>query len=91
MSVWGAVAKGAGFVNETTATTVEDFEEKFLQALRSAELHFIVAKVEPGVGDVPPAPLDSQENKYTFVRYVEKAEKISILGSPHSRAYDRKS
>ena len=86
-----AVAKGAGFVNATTATTAEDFEEKFLQALRSAELHFIVAKVEPGVGDVPPAPLDSQENKYTFVRYVEKTEKIGILGAPHSRAYDRKS
>lgn len=86
-----AVAKGAGFVNATTATTVEDFEEKFLRALRSAELHFIVAKVEPGAGDVPPAPLDSQENKYTFVRYIEKTEKIGILSATHSRAYDHKS
>lgn len=46
---------------------------------------------EAGVGDVPPAPLDSQENKYTFVRYVEKTEGMEILGSPHTRAYGRKS
>jgi sulfopyruvate decarboxylase subunit beta len=83
-----AVARGAGFVHTATATEVEDFEEKFLKAFRSSELHFIVAKVEPGMEDVPPAPLDSQENKYTFVRYIEKTEKVSILGSPQSRGSD---
>ena len=69
---------------------VKDFEEAFLKALMSAELHFILAKVEAGAGKVPPAPLDSQENKYNFVRYIEKSEKVNILVSPLSRASDIK-
>lgn len=79
------IAKGAGFVHTAITIEVKDFAEKFLQAFKSSELHFIVAKVEPGVAEVPPAPLDSQENKYTFVRYIEKSEKLTILASPHSR------
>jgi hypothetical protein len=35
---------------------------------------------------VPAAPLDSQENKYLFVRYIEKSENINILTSTLSRA-----
>lgn len=83
-----AIAKGAGFTHAATTTSVKNFEEKFLEALRSDDLRFILAKVEPGAGKVPPAPLDSQENKYIFVRYIEKSENIGILVSPLSRAYD---
>jgi len=54
--------------------------------LKSNDLYFILAKVEPGAGDVPPAALDSQENKYLFVRYIEKSEKVTILTSTLSRA-----
>jgi hypothetical protein len=32
-----------------------------------------------GAGDVPAAALDSAENKYLFVRYIEKSE----LKNPH--------
>jgi len=35
---------------------------------------------------VPAAALDSQENKYLFVRYIEKSENIKILTSTLSRA-----
>ena len=45
-----------------------------------------MAKVEAGVGDVPAAALDSQENKYLFVRYIEKSENVKILSSTLSRA-----
>ncbi len=82
------VAKGAGFVHAVTANKVKDFEKEFLKALRSSDLHFIVAKVEVGVGKVPPAPFEPQENKYTFIRYVEKTENVNILDSPPPRAYD---
>ena len=34
------------------------------------------------------AALDSQENKYLFVRYIEKSEKLKILTSTLSRASD---
>ena len=46
-------------------------------------------KFEPGAGDVPAAALDSQEDKYLFVRYIEKSENIKILTSTLSRASDQ--
>ena len=58
----------------------------FMRAFKSNDLHFIHAKVEEGAGDVPAAALDSQENKYLFVRYIEKSENIKILTSTLSRA-----
>ena len=81
-----AVRRLAGFANVISTQNVKEFEAGFLQALKSSDLHFILAKVEPGAGKVPPAPLDSTENKYSFVRYIEKTEKIEILVSPPSRA-----
>jgi thiamine pyrophosphate-dependent acetolactate synthase large subunit-like protein len=83
-----AIAKGAGFANIATTRNVAEFERAFLQALKSNELHFILAKVDPGAGDVPPASLDAQENKYRFVRYIEQSENLKILVSPFSRAFD---
>ena len=45
----------------------------------------------PGAGDVPAAALDSQENKYLFVRYIEKSENLKILTSTLSRASEPRS
>jgi sulfopyruvate decarboxylase subunit beta len=81
-----AVARGCGFANVISATTLAEFETGFGRAFESDDLHFILAKVEPGAGDVPAAALDSQENKYLFVRYIEKSENIKILTSTLSRA-----
>ena len=81
-----AIARGAGFANVTTAKTLAEFEEGFLRALKSNDLYFILAKVVAGAGDVPPAALDSQENKYLFVRYIEKSENLKILTATLSRA-----
>lgn len=81
-----AVARGCGFANVVTAGTLAEFEAGFSQASKSGDLYFILAKVEPGAGDVPAAALDSQENKYLFVRYIEKSENLKILTSTLSRA-----
>ena len=81
-----AIARGAGIKKIVSARTVKGFQAGFLRALKAKDLYFIVARVEPGAGVVPPAPLDSQENKYAFVRYIEKSEGKSILVSPPSRA-----
>ena len=81
-----AVARGCGFANVITAGTVTEFERGFLQAFKDNDLYFILAKVEVGAGDVPAAALDSQENKYLFVRYIEKSENMKILTSTLSRA-----
>jgi hypothetical protein len=68
--------------------TPPEFEEGFLRAWKSNDLYFILAKVEPGAGNVSAAALDSQENKYLFVRYIEKSENLKILTSTPSRASD---
>jgi thiamine pyrophosphate-dependent acetolactate synthase large subunit-like protein len=81
-----AIARGAGIANAITVKTLGEFEEGFLRALKSNDLYFILVKVEAGAGDVPAAALDSQENKYLFVRYIEKSENLRILTSTLSRA-----
>lgn len=81
-----AIARGAGFTNVGAVNTVTDFEAEFLRARKANDLAFILAKVEAGAGDVPPAALDSAENKYLFVRYIEKSENLKILTSTLSRA-----
>lgn len=80
------MARGAGLANVTTPKRLAEFEAGFLCALKSHDLSFILAKVEPGAGDVPAAALDSQENKYSFVRYIEKSENLKILTATPSRA-----
>ena len=81
-----AIARGAGFANVATAKTVAEFEQRFLRALKTNDLCFILAKVEAGAADVPAAAFDSAENKYLFVRYIEKSENLKILTSTLSRA-----
>jgi sulfopyruvate decarboxylase subunit beta len=81
-----AIARGCGIANVLAAKTLDEFENGFMRAFRGDDLYFIHAKVEEGPGDVPAAPLDSQENKYLFVRYIEKSENIKILTSTLSRA-----
>ena len=81
-----AIARGAGFANVTTVKSVAEFERQFLRALTTNDLCFILAKVEVGAGDVPAAALDSAENKYLFVRYIENSENLKILTSTLSRA-----
>ena len=80
-----AVARGAGFTHVAAVADVQQFEDAFVEALKRNELSFILAKVEPGIAKVPPASFDSQENKYAFVRYIEKTENLQILVSPPSR------
>ena len=81
-----AVARGCGFANVVRTTTLLEFVDAFMRARMANDLYFILAKVEPGAGDVPTAALDSQENKYLFVRYIEKSENVKILTSTLSRA-----
>jgi thiamine pyrophosphate-dependent acetolactate synthase large subunit-like protein len=86
-----AVARGCGFASVVSATRLAEFAEAFTRARKANDLWFILAKVEPGAGEVPAAALDSQENKYLFVRYVEKSEKLKILTSTLSRANESSS
>ena len=75
-----AIARGAGIVNATVATTVDEFETSARRALNNPGHYFIVAKVEKGsVDNLPTLTLDGKEGKYRFARYIESSEGVQIL------------
>jgi thiamine pyrophosphate-dependent acetolactate synthase large subunit-like protein len=76
-----AVARGCGIENATTVRTPLDFGEAAKAAMNGNRLSFVVAKVESGIAQVAPRPGDGIEDKFRFVRYVEKLENKAILAS----------
>jgi len=73
------VARGVGIKNAYTATSVDEFKTIFAETTAKWEHTFICARVEPGRGEVPPWPWPDVENKFRFIRHVEKTEGIAIL------------
>ena len=75
-----AIAKGAGIRNAVTIRKIEDFKKEGLTALDRNELGFFVCKVEESLmhREIPRPTTDLAENKYTFVRYLERTEKKII-------------
>ncbi len=73
------IAKAAGIKKALWVHTVEEFKQAVSEALKGNALTFIGVKVELGRAEVPPYPMDEVENKYRFIRHVEKTEKIEVL------------
>ena len=73
------IARAAGIKNSQWANTVDEFNEITAAGLRGSELCFIGAKVSTERTPVPPFPIDEVENKYRFMRHIEKSEGIEIL------------
>lgn len=73
------VARAAGIKNAGWANNLSDFGEAVSAGIVKSELSFIGAKVTTERTDVAPYPVDEVENKYRFIRYVEKTEQIEIL------------
>ena len=71
-----AMARGAGIGNAHTISDLEDFKMKGIEALTQNELTFFVCKVEESLmhREIPRPNTDLAENKYTFVRYLERTE-----------------
>jgi sulfopyruvate decarboxylase subunit beta len=77
-----AVAKAAGFPRASWATDVDDFVRAVMDALSGDQLTFIGVKVEHGIVPGIPSPTtDDTENKYRFMRHIEKIEGRKIFGS----------
>ncbi|HWP59261.1 MAG TPA: thiamine pyrophosphate-dependent enzyme [Candidatus Acidoferrales bacterium] len=74
-----AMARAAGIRRAVWARTVEEFAQAAIPALKENELTFIGAKVDTTRAEVPPYPVDEVENKYRFIRHIEKTENIAIL------------
>lgn len=75
------VAHGCGIPQALTARTELEFADAARAAMEGGSLSFVVAKVETGIADVAARPGDGIEDKFKFVRHVEKLEGKAILAS----------
>jgi sulfopyruvate decarboxylase subunit beta len=73
------VARGAGIRNTKTVWTIEEFEEVARNVLNKNELSVTVSKIRWTPFPRPADFKDGNENKYVFVRYIERTEKMRIL------------
>jgi len=73
------IARAAGIQQALWTHSVDEFARVATEALNGHELFFIGAKITTERTEVPPYPMDEVENKYRFIRHVEKTEKIAIL------------
>jgi thiamine pyrophosphate-dependent acetolactate synthase large subunit-like protein len=75
------MARGAGIERALTVRDLAAFEREMDLALRDGGLKFIVCKIEESVShrEIPRTDLDPLENKYQFVRYLERTERRPIF------------
>jgi sulfopyruvate decarboxylase subunit beta len=77
----GRIARGAGIEHAYTARDLEEFARLCRAGLAATSPYVIVAKVEPSVRpDIRRKHSDGREDKYIFVRHVERTEGIVIMG-----------
>lgn len=79
------MARGAGCTNTVTGHDLDAFAKEFRCQVEDGEFGYIVAKIAPGVHEWPDEDkrwTDGVEDKYRFVRYVERLEGLTI----HHRA-----
>jgi thiamine pyrophosphate-dependent acetolactate synthase large subunit-like protein len=81
------IAIAAGIKRAVWVRSPESFGESVIAAMRGNELTLIGAKVDTGRVEVPPYPMDEVENKYRFIRHVERTEKVQILSSNLPASY----
>jgi len=82
------LARAAGIENAHWANSVEAFAQATKRALGGDGPSFIGVKVGTERAAVAPFPIDEVENKYRFVRYVEKSANIEILKFNLPASYD---
>ncbi len=75
------MAKSAGIEHSATVRDVEGFRREAVTSINNVGLRFIVAKVEESRGHrrIERTNVDLLENKYAFVRYLERTEGKAIF------------
>jgi thiamine pyrophosphate-dependent acetolactate synthase large subunit-like protein len=70
------MARGAGIEQAMTVRDLETFQREMDAALDGDQLKFIICKVDESVAhrEITRTDLDPMENKYQFVRYLERSE-----------------
>ena len=77
------MAQAAGIENALTVRDLQSFKQEMTAAMNESGLRFIVCKVEESIEhrNIPRTDMDPLENKYVFVRYLERTEGKRILRS----------
>ena len=82
------IARGCGIKDARTATDLDAFRAGVRDALTAPGPTMVVARIEPAIQKVRPKTSDIFEDKYRFVRYVERSEGVSILAPATRRRRD---
>jgi thiamine pyrophosphate-dependent acetolactate synthase large subunit-like protein len=76
-----AIARGAGIEHAYTATDLATFKKLCREGLAATTPFVLVAKVEPmSEPEIKRKHSDGREDKYIFVRHIERTEGIVIMG-----------
>jgi thiamine pyrophosphate-dependent acetolactate synthase large subunit-like protein len=81
------MARFAGIKNSVTVKNLDEVDKTLNEALKSNELWLIVAKTERQPQVVPRPTIDGQENKYRFVRFIERLENKKILPTEEQKSF----
>jgi sulfopyruvate decarboxylase subunit beta len=73
------MARAAGVPHAVNVDAMEELEREISAAFGEPGCRFINVRTEQGHAKVPPRQSDGFEDKYRFVRYVERTEGIRIL------------
>jgi sulfopyruvate decarboxylase subunit beta len=76
------IASGCGIKNSVFVDNIDDFNLEAKKALNNKGVYFIDARIEIGAQNVPDPTMDGKENKYRFIRFIEKSEGIQIFNPP---------
>jgi thiamine pyrophosphate-dependent acetolactate synthase large subunit-like protein len=76
---FAGIARSAGIQSARSVSTVDELKQAISHALSQQGPHFICAQIEAGRAEAPPLRYDELENKYRFIRYIEKTEGTNIL------------
>lgn len=73
------IAKGSGVPHAVNVETMEELDREMNRAFTELGCKFINVRTKPGHTKVAPRQTDGFEDKYRFVRYVEKLEGIQVM------------
>lgn len=81
-----ALAAASGVPHATTVDTIAGLDRELDAAFADGGCRFLDVKTAPGASRVEPRQTDGFEDKYRFVRYVERSEGLAIM---HRAEQDR--
>lgn len=76
------IAKGCGVRDATMVSELDAFRAAARRALNDPGPVVVAARIDPAIARVRPKTSDILEDKYRFVRYIERTERVEILAPP---------